>query len=387
MTCSLLVDSTLDKNLCIKLYHLSTSSYSFQRPPGLIWFEFHESVPEKKIISLARLSSSNNPIVAGIPSVFLIRLMRKDLHITNLNIRLKAGNGSSISSISNPMSQEIDVESFEIPKIPGKRGFVSTFLYTPIREGSERILVSGDYLIDTKSIHFESFIELDISPPFVVTYKTAPVHSEGVLLQVSLLNNSRYTLHNVRLEIATTSQYHVEEKEVLVTKCSLPLSQHSSVFGLELMPGGLGQTNALGTLTVRWAYGSNDNCEMKINKTVLVKQSAQTSNCVSISMIGSPQIQKVLNPFTVKLDIHNTSSITRDFAIKVLSDQNDKLLPYELNSIHINDLNPNESQRIDMKFIGLRQGLLPYPDFLVTSSPNIIDMKICSENGVLITAE
>ena len=102
-------------------------------------------------------------------------------------------------------------------------------------------------------------------------------------------------------------------------------------------------------------------------------------------MIGSPQTNKLLTPFTVKFDIHNTSNEERSFIIQVECDNDYSLLPYGTHVFETDVLRPNGSQRISIEFIGLQQGLLPYPELKISTS-NYKIFSIDPENGVLILA-
>ena len=376
----------IDKNLSLKVYILSNPNCSFQKPPSMTWFEFHKSIPIRNISSIISLSESKTPITAGIPSIILLNFKKKDNKLSNITINLSTNIGSIIKSVSKPISCELEKEIIEIPQISKKKGFFTTIKYLSNIFGQTVININGTYSIDSKLILFESKILFDVSIPFEYQTFLAPVQTEGLLLQINLINMTSYILHNVRLEINSSSNYHINEPEVLICEKSFPQEIFSTVFGLELLPNFIDNNNILNYLCIKWSLPFEENCEFKIINPITLNKNKNIfiQKPILISLIGSPQMQLLNKPFNIKLDIHNTSKISRKFQIKILSNIENKLIPNGLNIFQTDLLNPNQSQRIDVSFVGFKQGLLLYPEFIIESLPDLNDFLYSLDNGVLI---
>ena len=275
-----------------------------------------------------------------------------------------------------------------IVHLESNEGFNQLFLPAQFLAKKEEPMffdVTGWYSFETKIYNIKSEFNLDVSPSFMTILRTTKVRREGVLLEVVLSNNSKYIMRNIRLEVIPSKNYVVDEAELHVADLLLPSTKVSSVYGLELQRGdNSNETKEVDRLYVKWSTGFQQECKLEIDTSVLNKQN-QMKLPVAISMIGSPQTNKLLTPFTVKFDIHNTSNEERSFIIQVECDNDYSLLPYGTHVFETDVLRPNGSQRISIEFIGLQQGLLPYPELKISTS-NYKIFSIDPENGVLILA-
>ncbi|KAH0785343.1 hypothetical protein GPJ56_010754 [Histomonas meleagridis] len=266
-----------------------------------------------------------------------------------------------------------------------------TQLFVPIQflsntDGSFHFDISGSCTTESKSHNIKGNFKIDVSPSFSYHLKTTKVRREGVLLEVILCNNTKYVMRNVSIEVFPTENYVVDESEVQVAEILLPSSQVSAVYGLELQRGeNNNDLKEIEHLYVKWSTGFQSNCTLELSTFDLNKQS-QVKLPLAVSIIGPPQLKKLLTPFSVKFDVHNTSNEDRSFLINAECKSETKLLPYGTHVIKTDVLRPNGSQRISFEFIGLQQGLLPYPELSIQTDehkPFSIDL----ENGVLILAD
>ena len=364
----------------LNVYLLVTPSCNFQTTSESIQFESH---PTPKVIpSIWRATTIQGPITSGITSVLLFHFSRRELPVQKLQVTLSPANPKIVSFMKISQETNKDPIKLDISELSTQRNYYQTFKFLSRTDGNPIINVSYEYMCDQKQISHTQQIEFNVSPPFLTSLEPAKVRNEGVLLKVSLSNASKYIARDVRLEVIPSSSYVVDESEILVADAMLPLTQVSCIYGFEFQRGeGITSSYIVESLTIKWSTGFEENCQMQ--KFHLCSNAEEIQTPVAISMIGSPQTQKLLTPFAVKFDVHNTTSEERKFTIDVDFQKESGLLPHGIHVFTTDLLPANGSQRISMEFIALKQGLLPFPE-LIISTDNYEDFRIDLENGVLI---
>lgn len=381
----------LGQHVHLHVHLLLNPSCNFKTLSRYIQFE-SKPQPNNLTTSIWRASSIPSPIYNGITSILLFHFFSTESNISKCQVTLKPHDPktleiSKVSQESNPPPLKLDIN--ELSK---QKHYYATFKFLSKIEGTPKIDISWEYLFSTakspqKNMSSgESMLRFDVSSPFYSELKVAKVRNEGVLLEVTLSNISKYIVRDVKLEVNPSSHYVVDESELSIADVLLPSSHVSGVYPLELQRGeGTFSTKILESLTVKWSTGFEENCSMQLSLRELETQT-ESSSPVAISMIGSPQMQKMLTPFAVKFDIHNTTAEERKFVINVDSDNEVGLMPFGIHVFTTDLLPAKGSQRIVMEFIGLKQGLLSYPE-LIISTANFDEFRIDPENGVLILAD
>ena len=261
-----------------------------------------------------------------------------------------------------------------------------------------------------------------ISPSISVNYYQVPVLTDGLLLQLVITNNTPYIFRHFGLDFFPDEQiYIIDEKTIEIIETLLPQNTISSVLPLEIKPSKtIDPTCSPGSVKFWWSimnsnFSENDEidyneeedknilcrCEKNHKIDPMDKDSTIPECPIQIQMIGSPQIQSVVVPFPVKLNIHNKSKNTSSnnstplsFTVNIdtHTEANQFLKPYKNHSFKINNLAAGASQNIDVQFIGLDQGLLKYPNFQITihgipPENNSKYFEISQDIGVLILRE
>lgn len=378
----------LGQHVRLSVYLLVNPSCNFQTLGQFIKFESKENLNQHSLISSVwRATSIQNSIFNGITSVFLFHFYPVDSTVTKFQITITPENPNKVDFMKISQETSQGPIKLDINELSKHKHFFTTFKFLSRFEKNPHINLSWEYTCEQKTTSSTSTsFSLSVSPPFFCDLKIAKVRNEGVLLEVTLCNMSKYIARNVRLEVIPSNSYVVDESELLISDFLLPLSRVSSVYPLELQRGeGTFSTKILESLTVKWSTGFEENCSMPLDISQLEEQT-KPRYPVAISMIGSPQTQKLLTPFSVKFDIHNTTAEERVFAINVDAKKETGLLPYGIHVFTTELLPAKGSQRIVMEFIALKQGLLPYPE-LIISTANFNEFRIDPENGVLILAD
>lgn len=381
-----LVTVDLGQHVRLKVYLLVNPSCSFQTIGQYINFESKPQNSPSLTSSVWRATAIQNSIFNGITSVFLFHFFPIDSPVSRFQVTISPDDPDSIDFMKISQDTSQGAIKLDINELSKQKHYFSTFKFLSRFEKNPRINLSWEYSCEQKTTSSFTTFNLSVSPTFICDLHIAKVRNEGVLLEVSLCNMSRYIARNVKLEVIPSESYVVDESELLIADFLLPLSRVSSVYPLELQRGeGTFSTKILESLTVKWSTGFEENCSMPIDITSL-ESKAEPFYPVAISMIGSPQTQKLLTPFAVKFDIHNTTVEERKFTINVDAEKESGLLPFGIHVFTTDLLPAKGSQRIIMEFIALKQGLLSYPE-LIISTDGYKEFRIDPENGVLILAD
>ncbi|OHT16344.1 hypothetical protein TRFO_41841 [Tritrichomonas foetus] len=444
-----------DRHVILQIYLLVNPSCNFQTSSKFIKFESQPKSQSPLISSVWRATAIPSPVNSGITSVLLFHFFSKDSPVTRFQVTFVPMDPKSVELMKINQDTSQGQIKLDINELSSQKHFYQTFKFLSKKEGNPKIRILWEYMCEQKTFASNDYLfNLNVSPPFHSQLKVAKVRNEGVLLEASLGNMSKYIARDVRLEVIPSSSYVVDESELSIADALLPSSYVSGVYGLELQRGeGTTSSNILESLSVKWSTGFEENCQMlldtrTLNRQTTTQKATQKSNqavsprettpqnssqamsqnassgsqniipktsqnnlqtqkelqketqkdlqnpvavsmvgsIIAISMIGSPQVQKLLTPFAVKFDIHNTTAEERIFTINVDTEKDSGLLPFGIHVFTTELLPAKGSQRIVMEFIALKQGLLPYPE-LIISTADYDDFRIDPENGVLILAD
>ena len=375
----------LGQHVRLKVYLLDNPSCNFQTIGQFIKFESKEQNSPSLISSVWKVTPNQSSVFNGITSVLLFHFYPVDSTVTKFQVTIAPNKPDTIEFMKISQDVKQDSIKLDINDLTKQKHYFATFKFLSRLEKNPHMKLSWEYSCEQKTSSSSTSFSFTVSPPFFCDLQIAKVRNEGVLLEVLLCNMSKYIARNIRLEVIPSSSYIVDESELLIADFLLPLSKVSSVYPLELQRGeGTFSTKILESLTVKWSTGFEE-CSMPLDIRFIEGQ-AEPGYPVAISMIGSPQTQKLLTPFAVKFDIHNTTIEERKFTINVDAKKESGLLPFGIHVFTTDLLPAKGSQRIIMEFIALKQGLLSYPE-LIISTADYDEFRIDPENGVLILAD
>ena len=229
-------------------------------------------------------------------------------------------------------------------------------------------------------------LPLRLKMPFNITTTTRSVGTVGFLCQTQLQNCLEFPARNLILTFDMPS-YLVSPSDCNETEPVDVLSPGkavSKVFQMEFASKHIQSVqNDDIPVSIRWL--SYEDSEFEVHNACvhkIVLHAVGDGFPLQIEMIGSPQIQSVMKPFQVKIAIHNSSKSEVRFTVDVTSDTERGVVPYG-NHFFESTLQGGESPRFDFWFVGLKQGLLLYPEFIleIADGPKSVVNLDC---GVLI---
>ncbi|KAH0788620.1 hypothetical protein GPJ56_007302 [Histomonas meleagridis] len=380
----------LDQNVAFKFNVLGTPSASFKIP-----FSHFPSETNDFKYHPEPVMSNNPSIYCGVPFYFLvqIRSRRNNLHNLQITGRSKFKDSVELRLVDDPRSQPSS--DYSLPN----RTLTKDPLYYVIEARchsieNHSILTSIRYSLDNRSEtkNFCICLDYDVEYPFIILTSAHIVGNEGVLARVSLTNNMAYTIHDLQVELINDEFFlpPYEEDDFSIADSLLPKNSVSKVYQLEFShkdDESVTTTKLIvGRIIVKWRCLSFT-CEFKCPNPINLELSEPIINFpLSVEMIGSPQAMNILTPFIVKIHVQNSSENKMEFSFNIKADPQNCIAPYGSHLVK-GSLNSKESLRFDMQFIGMRQGLLPYPDFVVSYKEENGETKegiFHQESGVLI---
>ena len=231
-------------------------------------------------------------------------------------------------------------------------------------------------------------VRLCLQNPFKVDLQTKRVGTVGFLCQTRLQNSLAVPVNRLVLTfdmpsylVSPSDSSETEPVDVLP-----PGKEVSKVFQMEFASKHVPECQQESIpVSIRW-------CDSREKEFLLHPAFAHVIELhedgtgegfpLLIEMIGSPQSHRVMEPFQVKIAIHNSSAKRVQFTVDVKADTERGVVPYG-NHFFKSTLESGESPRFDFWFVGLKQGLLLYPEFVleIVDGPNTSVNLNC---GVLI---
>lgn len=223
--------------------------------------------------------------------------------------------------------------------------------------------------------------------PIDITTHQIPVHSDGLIVQLVMVNRTQYALYDFNIKFSPSSEFHIEEPEIPISEVFLSGDSFSAVLPLEIKPGeNVTPKSRPGTAKISWGIKVDNDQMIECEHDLVIEArdpKYDKAICpIKIAMIGSPQYYTAVVPFTVKLDVHNDSqekSLSFIISFDSNTDINSYLKPYKDNFFRSENLQSQMSlsqnnNGVEVQFIGLAQGFLKYPDIhiqIINDKPDV----------------
>lgn len=380
--------------------------------------------------SLETLAESEKTpyIITYTPTILLLRIVPTNINFDSLSITLLAKGNSRITTLQksqdNSFSEDNDDENkqkantlnftykviqqnyaeateqkSELDKNTitlSKYGMYIPFRFQASQIPKEAINISCDFINTAKQskTHYDTSINFNTRSPLDVQSKICKVHSNGMLAQVSIRNDTSFPMEDVTVEVNENEAYIVDKGEYSFDYTIYPTEVASCVFAFEVRSLVLDvQKQEVCSIVIKYKQNGNEIVFPSLKKVtvdVLPNEMKQTS---SLSLIGVPERIKVLEHFSIKVDVHNSSNEEKKFLLRLRS-KGSSIVPIGESSFETSVLPSHESQRVEMTFCAISQGLHTFPPFEVTAvspnEPKAADSQtevIVMENGILVTNE
>jgi hypothetical protein len=433
---SLLGKSEVGKGILFHLHILPNPKCYFNSVPCSISLDpaaeatkLEKKAPKfKPLFSLEVLKTDTDLpyIVTYTPSILLLRIVPTNLIFDALNMTLTAKGNSRIATIhssqdtshtdenedekqvktnmlsfSFKVEQPVTGEAQESKEEPDrktitltKHGIYIPFMFQASQIPIESINISCDFINTVKQskAHYYTSVNFHTRSPLSVHHRTCKVHSNGMLAQITITNKTAFPMENVTVEVQENESYIVEKAEYSIDKVLYPDEAAACVFAFEVksLVSDI-QEQEVCSVVIKYRQNGNNIVFTSLKKVTVDVSPNESKQTSSLSLIGVPERIRVLEHFSIKVDVHNSSNEEKKFLLRLKS-EGSSVVPIGKSSFETNILASHESQRVEMTFCAIRQGLHTFPPFQVTAlSPqetkavDLVPEVILMENGILVT--